>query len=128
MGLGSLNKISFQLLPCAGWSRLLFLVLLALPCVLGGWGFACWPTEPNDDDDVYYYICERLKLEGETPNKVACAAPGGVGFFTETERRSSIPIHSFIFFFCQILAGLALRGPPLGIGPTTDSGARGQWT
>ena len=25
-------------------------------------------TEFQDDDDVYYYICERLKLEGETEN------------------------------------------------------------
>ena len=24
------------------------------------------------DDDVYYYICERLKLEGETENMGVC--------------------------------------------------------
>ena len=34
-------------------------VLLALSCVLGGWGFVCWPTEPT---------------------WVALAAPDGVGF------------------------------------------------
>ena len=29
-------------------------------------------TEFQDDDDVYYYICERLKLEGETENMGVC--------------------------------------------------------
>ena len=27
-------------------------------------------TSGNDDEDVYYYICERLKLEGDTHNTV----------------------------------------------------------
>ena len=39
--------ISFAVLKRAGWVFLLFLVLLAFFCVLGGWGFVCWPTEPN---------------------------------------------------------------------------------
>ena len=33
------------------------------------------PTRPGwflDDDDVYYYIGERLKLEGETENMGVC--------------------------------------------------------
>ena len=33
------------------------------------------PTRPGwflDDDDVYYYIGERLKLEGETENRGVC--------------------------------------------------------
>ena len=25
-------------------------------------------SKRNDDDDVYYYMCRRLKLEGETEN------------------------------------------------------------
>ena len=34
-----------------------------------------WPhlsTIFGDDDDVYYYICWRLKLEGETENMGVC--------------------------------------------------------
>ena len=27
---------------------------------------------PDDDDDVHYYICWRLKLEGETENMGVC--------------------------------------------------------
>ena len=30
------------------------------------------PSPQNDDDDVYYYICWRLKLEGETENMGVC--------------------------------------------------------
>ena len=40
-------------------------VLLALSCVLGGWGFVCWPTEPT---------------------WVALAAPDGVGFLKQNSR------------------------------------------
>ena len=29
-------------------------------------------TYSDDDDDVYYYICWRLKLEGETENMGVC--------------------------------------------------------
>ena len=29
-------------------------------------------TVTSCDDDVYYYICQRLKLEGETENMGVC--------------------------------------------------------
>ena len=34
--------------------------------------FPCWTWEEGLDDDVYYCICERLKLEGETENMGVC--------------------------------------------------------
>jgi hypothetical protein len=32
----------------------------------------CTGTDDDVDDDVYYYICWRLKLEGETENMGVC--------------------------------------------------------
>ena len=34
--------------------------------------FPCWTWEEGLDDDVYYCIGERLKLEGETENMGVC--------------------------------------------------------
>ena len=39
----------------------------------GGLSEVTVTSEPTDnDDDVYYYICWRLKLEGETENMGVC--------------------------------------------------------
>ena len=61
--------------------------------------FPCWTWEEGLDDDVYYCIGERLKLEGETENMGVC-----------TKERKSITAEVLMATPCTNSLGNESRG------------------
>ena len=59
----------------------------------------CTGTDDDVDDDVYYYICWRLKLEGETENMGVCKKERRKGVVAEVLMPTPSTLVHFLFLF-----------------------------
>ena len=76
-----------------------------------------------DDDDVYYYICWRLKLEGETENTGVVIRDPASGLFTG-DCINNVPVQKVMVHFSRDCFGRLVPGQGCATATPAPAGSR----